>query len=231
MDCLSPVNHQRLCVLFSSSSAQSSNAPSACVSPWYKNHSSTAWIVAILSFPKSVSACLMAVFLWGGCAFLGRLCSSCNRNFCQKTLVSCGQVNLQQYCTTSVIPKAWIRKPSLKPNAFVGVSLQSNVSVWGALHAVLWRGISVNGHRTMSKPKSEPCENLGILVDCIIYKYGIGIYCYLFHTIVISIKSFISSLGGCNFLILCNLWHTFISTKQDRSWCLIISLGDFNHLT
>ncbi|XP_070278103.1 1-phosphatidylinositol 3-phosphate 5-kinase isoform X8 [Myotis yumanensis] len=34
VDCLSPVNHQRLCVLFSSSSAQSSNAPSACVSPW-----------------------------------------------------------------------------------------------------------------------------------------------------------------------------------------------------
>ncbi|XP_069471712.1 1-phosphatidylinositol 3-phosphate 5-kinase isoform X4 [Ambystoma mexicanum] len=33
VDCLSPVNHQRLCVLFSSSSAQSSNAPSACVSP------------------------------------------------------------------------------------------------------------------------------------------------------------------------------------------------------
>ncbi|XP_075789927.1 1-phosphatidylinositol 3-phosphate 5-kinase isoform X1 [Pelodiscus sinensis] len=34
VDCLSPINHQRLCVLFSSSSAQSSNAPSACVSPW-----------------------------------------------------------------------------------------------------------------------------------------------------------------------------------------------------
>ncbi|XP_075464574.1 1-phosphatidylinositol 3-phosphate 5-kinase isoform X4 [Ascaphus truei] len=34
VDCLSTVNHQRLCVLFSSSSAQSSNAPSACVSPW-----------------------------------------------------------------------------------------------------------------------------------------------------------------------------------------------------
>ncbi|XP_056662968.1 1-phosphatidylinositol 3-phosphate 5-kinase isoform X4 [Monodelphis domestica] len=34
VDCLSAVNHQRLCVLFSSSSAQSSNAPSACVSPW-----------------------------------------------------------------------------------------------------------------------------------------------------------------------------------------------------
>ncbi|XP_054976415.1 1-phosphatidylinositol 3-phosphate 5-kinase isoform X3 [Sorex araneus] len=34
VDCLNPVNHQRLCVLFSSSSAQSSNAPSACVSPW-----------------------------------------------------------------------------------------------------------------------------------------------------------------------------------------------------
>ncbi|KFP92392.1 1-phosphatidylinositol 3-phosphate 5-kinase, partial [Apaloderma vittatum] len=34
VDCLSPVNHQKLCVLFSSSSAQSSNAPSACVSPW-----------------------------------------------------------------------------------------------------------------------------------------------------------------------------------------------------
>ncbi|XP_032301890.1 1-phosphatidylinositol 3-phosphate 5-kinase isoform X3 [Coturnix japonica] len=34
VDCLSPVNHQRLCVLFSSSSAQSSNAPNACVSPW-----------------------------------------------------------------------------------------------------------------------------------------------------------------------------------------------------
>ncbi|OWK12933.1 PIKFYVE [Cervus elaphus hippelaphus] len=33
VDCLSPVNHQRLCVLFSSSSAQSSNAPSACVTP------------------------------------------------------------------------------------------------------------------------------------------------------------------------------------------------------
>ncbi|XP_020931824.1 1-phosphatidylinositol 3-phosphate 5-kinase isoform X9 [Sus scrofa] len=34
VDCLNPVNHQRLCVLFSSSSAQSSNAPNACVSPW-----------------------------------------------------------------------------------------------------------------------------------------------------------------------------------------------------
>ncbi|XP_023588824.1 1-phosphatidylinositol 3-phosphate 5-kinase isoform X12 [Trichechus manatus latirostris] len=34
VDCLNPGNHQRLCVLFSSSSAQSSNAPSACVSPW-----------------------------------------------------------------------------------------------------------------------------------------------------------------------------------------------------
>ncbi|XP_056392849.1 1-phosphatidylinositol 3-phosphate 5-kinase isoform X2 [Hyla sarda] len=34
IDCLSVLNHQRLCVLFSSSSAQSSNAPSACVSPW-----------------------------------------------------------------------------------------------------------------------------------------------------------------------------------------------------
>ncbi|XP_066481245.1 1-phosphatidylinositol 3-phosphate 5-kinase isoform X2 [Tiliqua scincoides] len=34
VDCLSPANHQRLSVLFSSSSAQSSNAPSACVSPW-----------------------------------------------------------------------------------------------------------------------------------------------------------------------------------------------------
>ncbi|NXA48512.1 FYV1 kinase, partial [Nothocercus julius] len=34
VDCLSPINHQRLCVLFSSSSVQSSNAPSACVSPW-----------------------------------------------------------------------------------------------------------------------------------------------------------------------------------------------------
>nr|XP_057937380.1 1-phosphatidylinositol 3-phosphate 5-kinase isoform X2 [Doryrhamphus excisus] len=34
MDCLTPVNHQRLCVLFSSSSAQSSNAPNPCVSPW-----------------------------------------------------------------------------------------------------------------------------------------------------------------------------------------------------
>nr|XP_033803013.1 1-phosphatidylinositol 3-phosphate 5-kinase isoform X2 [Geotrypetes seraphini]XP_033803014.1 1-phosphatidylinositol 3-phosphate 5-kinase isoform X2 [Geotrypetes seraphini]XP_033803015.1 1-phosphatidylinositol 3-phosphate 5-kinase isoform X2 [Geotrypetes seraphini]XP_033803016.1 1-phosphatidylinositol 3-phosphate 5-kinase isoform X2 [Geotrypetes seraphini] len=34
VDCLSPVNHQKLCVLFSSSSTQSSNAPSACVSPW-----------------------------------------------------------------------------------------------------------------------------------------------------------------------------------------------------
>ncbi|XP_073489524.1 1-phosphatidylinositol 3-phosphate 5-kinase isoform X2 [Aquarana catesbeiana] len=34
IDCLSTLNHQRLCVLFSSSSAQSNNAPSACVSPW-----------------------------------------------------------------------------------------------------------------------------------------------------------------------------------------------------
>ncbi|XP_058405715.1 1-phosphatidylinositol 3-phosphate 5-kinase isoform X7 [Diceros bicornis minor] len=34
VDCLNPVHHQRLCVLFSSSSAQSSNAPGACVSPW-----------------------------------------------------------------------------------------------------------------------------------------------------------------------------------------------------
>ncbi|XP_034416905.1 1-phosphatidylinositol 3-phosphate 5-kinase isoform X5 [Cyclopterus lumpus] len=33
LDCLNPVNHQRLCVLFSSSSAQSSNAPNPCVSP------------------------------------------------------------------------------------------------------------------------------------------------------------------------------------------------------
>ncbi|XP_037095960.1 1-phosphatidylinositol 3-phosphate 5-kinase isoform X2 [Syngnathus acus] len=34
MDSLTPVNHQRLCVLFSSSSTQSSNAPNPCVSPW-----------------------------------------------------------------------------------------------------------------------------------------------------------------------------------------------------
>ncbi|XP_005999773.1 1-phosphatidylinositol 3-phosphate 5-kinase [Latimeria chalumnae] len=34
VDCLNPVNHQKLCVLFSSSSAQSSNAPNPCVSPW-----------------------------------------------------------------------------------------------------------------------------------------------------------------------------------------------------
>uniref|UniRef100_A0A8C7GDW6 1-phosphatidylinositol 3-phosphate 5-kinase n=1 Tax=Oncorhynchus kisutch TaxID=8019 RepID=A0A8C7GDW6_ONCKI len=34
LDCLNPVNHQRLCVLFSSSSAQSNNAPNPCVSPW-----------------------------------------------------------------------------------------------------------------------------------------------------------------------------------------------------
>ncbi|XP_028250030.1 1-phosphatidylinositol 3-phosphate 5-kinase isoform X5 [Parambassis ranga] len=34
LDCLNPVNHQRLCVLFSSSSVQSSNAPNPCVSPW-----------------------------------------------------------------------------------------------------------------------------------------------------------------------------------------------------
>ncbi len=35
LDCLNPVNHQRLCVLFSSSSAQSNNAPNPCVSPWW----------------------------------------------------------------------------------------------------------------------------------------------------------------------------------------------------
>ncbi|CAH2306490.1 1-phosphatidylinositol 3-phosphate 5-kinase isoform X3 [Pelobates cultripes] len=34
IDCLSIANHQRLCVLFSSSSSQSNNAPSSCVSPW-----------------------------------------------------------------------------------------------------------------------------------------------------------------------------------------------------
>ncbi|XP_041119018.1 1-phosphatidylinositol 3-phosphate 5-kinase-like isoform X2 [Polyodon spathula] len=34
IDCLNPANHQRLCVLFSSFSAQSSNAPNPCVSPW-----------------------------------------------------------------------------------------------------------------------------------------------------------------------------------------------------
>ncbi|KAM4698369.1 1-phosphatidylinositol 3-phosphate 5-kinase [Rhinophrynus dorsalis] len=34
IDCLNIINHQRLCVLFSSSSAQSNNAPSSCVSPW-----------------------------------------------------------------------------------------------------------------------------------------------------------------------------------------------------
>ncbi|KAG5851658.1 hypothetical protein ANANG_G00053960 [Anguilla anguilla] len=34
MDCLNPINHQRLCVLFSSSSAQSNNSPNPCVSPW-----------------------------------------------------------------------------------------------------------------------------------------------------------------------------------------------------
>uniref|UniRef100_A0A3Q4BCU0 1-phosphatidylinositol 3-phosphate 5-kinase n=1 Tax=Mola mola TaxID=94237 RepID=A0A3Q4BCU0_MOLML len=34
LDCLNPLNHQRLCVLFSSSSAQSNNAPNPCVSPW-----------------------------------------------------------------------------------------------------------------------------------------------------------------------------------------------------
>ncbi|XP_039862667.1 1-phosphatidylinositol 3-phosphate 5-kinase isoform X4 [Simochromis diagramma] len=34
LDCLNPINHQRLCVLFSSSSIQSNNAPNPCVSPW-----------------------------------------------------------------------------------------------------------------------------------------------------------------------------------------------------
>ncbi|XP_069033522.1 1-phosphatidylinositol 3-phosphate 5-kinase isoform X3 [Embiotoca jacksoni] len=34
LDCLNPINHQRLCVLFSSSSVQSNNAPNPCVSPW-----------------------------------------------------------------------------------------------------------------------------------------------------------------------------------------------------
>ncbi|XP_041857069.1 1-phosphatidylinositol 3-phosphate 5-kinase isoform X3 [Melanotaenia boesemani] len=34
LDCLYPGNHQRLCVLFSSSSVQSNNAPNPCVSPW-----------------------------------------------------------------------------------------------------------------------------------------------------------------------------------------------------
>lgn len=34
LDCLNPANHQRLCVLFSSSSTQSNNAPNPCVSPW-----------------------------------------------------------------------------------------------------------------------------------------------------------------------------------------------------
>ncbi|XP_017276675.1 1-phosphatidylinositol 3-phosphate 5-kinase isoform X4 [Kryptolebias marmoratus] len=34
LDCLNPNNHQRLCVLFSSSSLQSNNAPNPCVSPW-----------------------------------------------------------------------------------------------------------------------------------------------------------------------------------------------------
>ncbi|XP_046701911.1 1-phosphatidylinositol 3-phosphate 5-kinase isoform X12 [Silurus meridionalis] len=34
LDCLNPINHQRLCVLFSSSSTQSNNAPNHCVSPW-----------------------------------------------------------------------------------------------------------------------------------------------------------------------------------------------------
>ncbi|KAM3862278.1 1-phosphatidylinositol 3-phosphate 5-kinase [Diretmus argenteus] len=34
LDCLNPVNHQRLCVLFSSYSAQSNNSPNPCVSPW-----------------------------------------------------------------------------------------------------------------------------------------------------------------------------------------------------
>uniref|UniRef100_A0A3Q2QS72 Phosphoinositide kinase, FYVE finger containing n=1 Tax=Fundulus heteroclitus TaxID=8078 RepID=A0A3Q2QS72_FUNHE len=34
LDCLNPTNHQRLCVLFSSSSVQSNNAPNPCVSPW-----------------------------------------------------------------------------------------------------------------------------------------------------------------------------------------------------
>ncbi|XP_028663874.2 1-phosphatidylinositol 3-phosphate 5-kinase isoform X2 [Erpetoichthys calabaricus] len=34
VDCLNPVNHQRLCVLFSSFSSLSNNAPNPCVSPW-----------------------------------------------------------------------------------------------------------------------------------------------------------------------------------------------------
>ncbi|XP_013887897.1 1-phosphatidylinositol 3-phosphate 5-kinase isoform X2 [Austrofundulus limnaeus] len=34
LDSLNPNNHQRLCVLFSSSSLQSNNAPNPCVSPW-----------------------------------------------------------------------------------------------------------------------------------------------------------------------------------------------------
>lgn len=46
MDCLNPVNHQRLCVLFSSSSAQSNNAPNPCVSPWYTAKSPVANLVS-----------------------------------------------------------------------------------------------------------------------------------------------------------------------------------------
>ncbi|KAM9342611.1 1-phosphatidylinositol 3-phosphate 5-kinase isoform 7-T8 [Pholidichthys leucotaenia] len=34
LDCLNPANHQSLCVLFSSSSVQSNNAPNPCVNPW-----------------------------------------------------------------------------------------------------------------------------------------------------------------------------------------------------
>uniref|UniRef100_A0A3Q2V6B0 1-phosphatidylinositol 3-phosphate 5-kinase n=1 Tax=Haplochromis burtoni TaxID=8153 RepID=A0A3Q2V6B0_HAPBU len=44
LDCLNPINHQRLCVLFSSSSIQSNNAPNPCVSPCFMARTTSLWV-------------------------------------------------------------------------------------------------------------------------------------------------------------------------------------------
>ncbi|CAG02599.1 unnamed protein product, partial [Tetraodon nigroviridis] len=73
LDCLNPVNHQRLCVLFSSSSAQSSNAPTPCVSPW----------IVTMEFYSKNDLCL-GVFLERYCF---RPSYQCPSIFCETPMV------------------------------------------------------------------------------------------------------------------------------------------------
>nr|XP_020475676.1 1-phosphatidylinositol 3-phosphate 5-kinase isoform X3 [Monopterus albus] len=73
LDCLNTANHQRLCVLFSSSSAQSNNAPNPCVIPW---------IVTMEFYGKNDLS--LGVFLERYCF---RLSYQCPNMFCETPMV------------------------------------------------------------------------------------------------------------------------------------------------